>query len=384
MLILVEIPCILTGGTEMQTLQIVQGMRYSGIRIEVVCYFEFEENVVKQFEEAGCFVRLLKWNRDIRPITFILKFRELVRQIKPNLVHVQYMSPGLLPVIATRLAGIGNVIATVHQPHTAQHGKLSKVLLRFSALLCKRFISVSMIAEKSWFGSAFLFDTNIPLQKQSKHFTMYNSVDVDKIQNIQNSVNRLNLLGSVGVNYEMTIVGCVSRLREEKGIDVLVDAFALAYAKNRGLHLLIVGTGPQEEEINSRIEELNISNACTLTGGLSWEESMGFMSCMDVVIVPSRFEGFGLSAAEAMALAKPVIASNVGGLAEVVTDKETGYLFQANNTSDLADYIIEMSESFSKREEMGENGLKKVLEMFDIKLASERNNLLYNQLLKMS
>ena len=384
MIINYTIPCLLKGGTEMQTLQIISGLTETEFEINVICYFEFDSSVVTQFENAGCNVILLNWKRNIPALEFTLKLSRIIREYSPSLVHVQYLTPGLLPVIATRLAGIKNIIATVHQPHTKQHGFLSKILLRISTLLCKKFISVSLVAEKSWFGSAFLFDNNIPLQKQSKHFTMYNSVDVDKIQIIENSVSRLNLLESVGVNYEMTVVGCVSRLREEKGIDVLVQAFALAYAKNSNLHLLIVGTGPQEDEIKSIIEELNISEACTLTGGLSWEESMRFMSCMDVVIVPSRFEGFGLSAAEAMALGKPIIASDVGGLAEVVTDKETGYLFQANNTSDLADYIIEMSESFSKREEMGSNGLKKVLEMFDIKQARERNNQLYKQLLKLS
>ena len=368
----------------MQTLQTINAMRFSGIKFEIVCYFEHEEKIVKLFEEAGCVVRLLKWNRKIGPIFFILNFRKVVKKIKPDLVHVQYIAPGLLPIVATRLARVKNVIATLHQPYTAQHGKLSKILLKISALLTVKFISVSLMAEKSWFGSAFLFDSSIPLQRQSKHFTMYNSVDVDKIQIIQHSVSRLNQLETAAVANEKLLVGCVSRLREEKGIDVLIVAFALAYAANKDLHLLIVGTGPQEEEIKSRIEELNISQACTLTGGLSWEESMRFMSCMDVVIVPSRFEGFGLSAAEAMALGKPVLASNVGGLAEVVTDKETGYLFQANNTSELAAYIIELSESFSKREEMGKNGLKKALEMFDIKQASEKNNRFYKQLLKLS
>ncbi len=364
----------------MQTLQIVKGLKETGFALNVICYFEYDSFVVTQFEDAGCNVILLNWKRNIPPLKFILELNRIIREFSPSLVHVQYMAPGVLPVFAARLAGIRNVIATVHQPYTSNHGILSKLLLRFSALLCKRFISVSMNAEKSWFGSSILYNTNFPLNAQPNHFTIYNSVEVEEIRQIQGGANIKELKTCFSIPKEKIVVGCVSRLRVEKGVDTLIEAFAKALENNNNIHLLIVGSGPQESELKSRVTELKLDGLCSFTGEANWREAMEFMSCMDIVVIPSRFEGFGLSAAEAMALSKPVIASNVDGLKEVLTDRETGFLFSVGNSPELAGHINKLCQSESLRNSMGSNGFKKVNLVFDIKEAARRNESLYNQL----
>lgn len=383
-MVVITLPCLLRGGTEFQTLQLVKAISNLKIEIVILVFFEVESEMLVLFEREGVEVSCLKFKRSLPVRQFVTKLIGVFRNLRPKVVHVQYMAPGALAIIAAKLAGVKIIIATVHQPHTIAHGLISKLLLRISSKFCFKFICVSMNVERSWFGSASLFDESIPLNKQCKHFTVYNSVDVSEILRIQSNISVEEKKKQLNIENEKILVGSVSRLREEKGIDLLIEAFAMSLKENRNLHLLIVGAGPQRTDLENFMQNLQIEEHCTFVGDANWIEAMEFMSCMDIVVVPSRFEGFGLSAAEAMALGKPVIASNVGGLAEVVTDKETGYLFQANDTSDLADHIIEMSESFSKREEMGKNGLKKVLEMFDIKQASERNILLYNQLLKLS
>lgn len=87
---------------------------------------------------------------------------------------------------------------------------------------------------------------------------------------------------------------------------------------------------------------------------------------MDVVAVPSRFEGFGLSAAESMAAGRPVVGTNIEGLSEIIQDKVTGYLVPANDRSELAKGIIKLLDDPQMAKTMGSNGYQRVKEYFSM------------------
>ena len=116
--VLIAIPCLLRGGTEMQTLLLVSALIDLNYDVEVCCYFEFDGLVVAEFKTAGAKVRLLGWTRSLGTIVFIRTLASIFREINPDVVHVQYMTPGLLPIIAARLACVPHILATVHQPGT--------------------------------------------------------------------------------------------------------------------------------------------------------------------------------------------------------------------------------------------------------------------------
>jgi glycosyltransferase involved in cell wall biosynthesis len=329
------IPCLLKGGTEIQTLHLISALVASEYQVTTLCYFEYDTVIVEQFKNAGSKVKLLQWNRAISAWQFIFRLRRILKNSNQNLVHVQYMAPGALPIIAVRLAGIKKVLATVHQPYTKNHGFLAKYILRISALLCARFIAVSKNVEISWFGSGQLYNETMPLKKQAKHFTIYNAVDVEQIRDIKNSTDIISKKEKLGIPTKAIIFGVVSRLRHEKGIDVMVDAFYQLQKENKNTHLLVVGTGPDEKLLKEMVSQYKINDKVTFFGEANWVTAMQQMALMDVVVVPSRFEGFGLTAAEAMAMGKPVVASNVFGLKEVVTNKKTGQLFESENRNDL-------------------------------------------------
>ena len=114
------------------------------------------------------------------------------------------------------------------------------------------------------------------------------------------------------------VIGAVSRLRHEKGIDLLLEAFTFLIRSGEKAHLLLVGSGPDEKKLKDTIQTYELNSSVTFYGEAEWERAMQLMAIMDIVVVPSRFEGFGLTAAEAMAAGKPVIASDTSGLKEVV------------------------------------------------------------------
>ena len=341
MKIFIAIPCLLTGGTEYQTINLIRALKEVGHKVITVCYYEYNHDMVALFESYGSEVVLFSSEEQSRPkgfkqVLFIYKnLKRVIETYQPDLVHVQYMAPGAIPIFAARLAGVKKVLATVHQPHTESHGIFSKIMLRISAWFCSVFIVVSKNAEISWFGTSSLFDEHKKLSQQSSHFTVYNAIDIIRIQELANQVDRNKEKQVQQIDSKSFVFGAVSRLRAEKGIDLLIAAFSRLVFENHDVHLHIVGNGPDEQKLKNMVTQLNIIDNVTFFGEASWETAMQQMALMDVVAVPSRFEGFGLSAAEAMAMGKPVVASNVFGLKEVVSDGQTGLLFENGNSDDL-------------------------------------------------
>lgn len=380
--ITISIPCLNRGGTEMQTINLVKVLINEGYIVNTLCYFEFDPEVVTEYQQAGSKVELMKLQRSIRPWTLIHLLRKQFIAHQPDAIHVQYMAPGALPIIAARLAGIKKIIATVHQPCTPSHGRLARLLLRFSANLCTRFIAVSVNAEISWFKNGQLFDSNKTLKNQPQHFTIYNAVNLAAIQKIKQQSDFQKKKNRLSIPSGQLIIGAVSRLRYEKGIDLLIESFAQVIKQHHHIHLLIVGTGPDESQLKEKIRNLKLELNTTFFGEASWETAMQQMALMDVVVVPSRFEGFGLTAAEAMAMGKPVIASNVFGLCEVVNDGETGILFPVGDTKVLANSLLRLCNEPDLRSTMGANGKIKTQKLFDISVYNQKTTHLYTEIFK--
>lgn len=366
--ILISIPCLLTGGTEFQTLNLVKALKSANHTVIVCCYFEYLDKMVDLFSLNGAEVVLFSNKNKQRPsgfrqISFLYaNLKKLVVKFKPNIVHVQYMAPGALPIFILKLLCVKKIIATVHQPYTRTHGTLAKILLQTSAKLCIKFIVVSKNAEKSWFGSSALFNEKISLEKQPKHITIYNAVDVSKIQEIEKSVGILNEKLKHGIPENKFIFGAVSRLRKEKGIDLLIKAFSKLVKEVPDIHLHLVGNGPEKKKLNELVKKFDILQYVTFFGEADWQIAMQQMVLMDVVVVPSRFEGFGLTAAEAMAIGKPVVASNVFGLKEVVNDTQTGFLFESENSEDLylkLKLVCEHKSNYNHLSEAAINAVRK-------------------------
>lgn len=376
--ILITIPCLCIGGTETQTLNLAKTLCSLGNKITVLCQFEFNGNVVSEFESAGATVILLRWKRDINVLSFINKLRIEIHNLEPDIVHVQYMAPGALPIIAARLAGVKTIFATVHQPWTRSHRRFSKIILRAASLLCTRFIAVSVNAEESWFGKGELYDENKLTKHNPHHFTIHNSIDVGDIRKITTTVNADNLKKNLSIPPGIPVIGALARLKYEKGIDLLLEAFMLLLKSGIKTHLFLIGTGPDELKLKEIVKAQNICTSVTFYGEADRVRAMQLISVIDILVVPSRYEGFGLSAAEAMAGGKPVIAADCYGLKEVVADKKTGLTFKTGDISELKEKLQVLLKNDTLCKEYGLSGQKRAEELFDIPVFQNKIAALYN------
>lgn len=331
--VVITIPCLNRGGTEIQTLYLVRALIPGGWMVSVVCFFEYDQSVVDEYREQGCEVLLMRMDRNVRQTVFIGELKHVIVELRPDVAHVQYMTPGALAIIAVRLAGVPRIFATVHQPYSAWHNRLWKVMLRSSALLCDHFISVSQNAESSWFGVSRNF-SDFEGKALPKHFTIHNAVDVSLVETLIQSEDAQTMKKQVAASGHF-VFGYIGRLSHEKGVDILFDAFAMLADRHAGLQLLIVGEGPEKASIEARYCSMPWWDNVMFVGKQSWMRAMQYLAAMDAVVVPSRFEGFGLSAVEAMAAFLPVVASDAGGLSEIIENGKSGLLFESGSVPGL-------------------------------------------------
>lgn len=335
MKILVCIPCLLTGGTEIQTLNLVRALVSGGHRAVTVCYFEHSPEMITRFKQAGSeVVCLSKDGRRIggwKGIIFLYKgLRRVLKQYRPEVAHVQYMAPGAIPILLLRLLGMRQIIATAH---TAADIYPSLRLVHFIQQHCVRaFTCITELAERSFFGMSHLYTEQTRLKKRN-HFTIYNALP----EGI--SISRQ----AKGKDKPLTI-GVVSRLENIKGMDLVVPAFTLVKARHPEMQLLIVGGGSLRKQMEEQVHKARLEEAVEFAGRQPQEKLSSYYDRIDILLMPSRSEGFGLTAIEGMARGCVVVAARTGGLPEVVRDGEVGLLHESKQVEDLTAKINELIE----------------------------------------
>jgi len=332
---MIGIPCLLTGGTEIQTLNLVQALVKGGHRVVTVCYFEFSGEMVYRFQQAGSEVvclsktgcRIGGW----KGMVFLYKgLRKVLKQYRPEVAHVQYMAPGAIPILLLCVLGMRQIIATAH---TSADIYSSLKLVHFVQRHCVRaFTCITELAEQSFFGSSQLYTEQTQLKRRN-HFTIYNALPTTISISQQAKSHECPL--SIGV---------VSRLETIKGMDLVIPAFARIKTQHEEMRLLIVGDGTLRRQMERQVQEAHLEEAVEFAGRQPQEKLQNYYDRIDILLMPSRSEGFGLTAIEGMARGCVVVAARTGGLPEVVKDEVVGLLHKPEDVSDLTTHINRLIE----------------------------------------
>lgn len=335
MKVMVCIPCLMTGGTEIQTLNLVRTLAIGGHQIVTVCYFEHSPEMVTRFQQAGSEVvclskdgtRIGGW----KGIIFLFKgLRRVLKQYRPEVAHVQYMAPGAIPILLLRLLGMRQIIATAH---TVADIYPSLRLVHFVQQYCVRaFTCITELAERSFFGTSQLYSEQTQLKKRN-HFTIYNALPAG-----------ISISQQAKSKDKPLTIGVVSRLESIKGMDLVVPAFAQVKACHPEMQLLIVGDGSLRKQIEEQAHKAGLEEAVEFAGRQPQEKLSSYYDRIDILLMPSRSEGFGLTAIEGMARGCVVVAARTGGLPEVVRNGEVGLLHEPEQVEDLVAQINKLIE----------------------------------------
>ena len=198
---------------------------------------------------------------------------------------------------------------------------------------------------------------NPELFDKNKIKIIYNGINIDK------KAEKINCNIYLRKNNEL-IIGNAGRFVKQKNHKFLIELALKLKELNLNFKLLLAGDGKLKSEIIDYAKQLNIEDNIVFTGFV--ENIKSFMSCIDIYILPSLWEGFGYVLVEAMFCQKPVVAFNLSSNPEIIEDKKTGFLVGENNLEETINKIKLLANNKKLREEQGENGKKRVLEYFTI------------------
>ena len=370
---LICIPCLLTGGTEIQTLNTVQALVQGRHDVTVACYFEHATDMVNRYRKTGAKVILFspEGNRvtGYRIIPFLYKhLRRTIKTVRPDVTHVQYMTPGAMVILLLWMMGLKNIIATAH---TAADIYKDLRLIHFIQRHCVRaFTCITELAEHSFFGTSHLYTPQTAIKKRN-HFTIHNT--------LPSSTSIIKSDAKSNADNTHFTLGVVSRLEKIKGMDLVIPAFARVLKQHPHTKLIVVGEGSLRSAMQQQAIDLGCTENITWVGRKPQEELPLWYSQMDIVLMPSRSEGFGLTAIEAMANGCVVVASNVGGLPEVVRNNVCGLLHKSEDIADMSAKIsslINNKEEYDQLQSQSHNEVKK----YTFEQYAELINNLYEQL----
>lgn len=214
---------------------------------------------------------------------------------------------------------------------------------------------------------------------------IYNGIDLKQWNDVKKTSK---VKAEFNVGDENPVIGIVGRIARGKGQDDFIKAAKKINDINSKAKFLIVGRYvftdyEYEQELKKLVKDLALNNHVHFTG---WQEDVSrIISIFDIFVFPSSTfpEGFGLTCIEAMALGKPVIATDIPGPAEIVADKITGFLIPPSNPGILADKILELINDSSLAKKMGGAGRKRVEEIFNLENCTKQIEKLYFEVLKL-
>ena len=322
--------------------------------------------LVKEIEKMG--VPVIVLGRSGRyDILLLIRLVSWLRKHRPLVVHTHLFTADSWGRLAAFIARVPGIFSTVHSVNSWK-STLHKFVDRIFSLF-----TTQVIACSEEVAQVLVHADGIP---DSRVVSIANGVSFERITSVQ----PVDLEHEFGIEHNTTTFIIIGRLHEAKGHIDLIPVFARLIQQNHKIHLLIVGDGELENQIVSQITKLGVEKHITLTGFRS--DVLSIIAACDIVVMPSRWEGLPMALLESMALGKSVVATNVGGIPNVINDSENGLLVEAGNMEELEVKMNLLLENKVLRAQLAEQAKATVLKQYSAKTASIRYEELYDEVRK--
>lgn len=358
------------GGMEMYTLTSLLKLTEKNIDTELLCYKN--SRLHKEAINLGIKTSVSNASGYFSPGE-ITKLASLIELNKYSLIHTHaskdlwLLVPSLkfasssIPLILTK--HVGSFIVKKDFFHKWIYNRVDCAL------------AISQVIKKN------LIDTT-PL-KVNKVKLLYDGINVDKFNPAQ--AGRKKIRNEFNIESQDIVIGMMARFSPGKGHEEFIRAAEIVSSKYNNLKFMIVGEPSRGEdsygaEIKSLAENSIIKNKIIFTGFR--KDTPDILAAMDIFAFPSHAEALGMALIEAMAMGIPSVCSKSDGVLDIAVDNVTSYLFEKQNTHDLADKLEQLIASPVKREEFGKAARERVIKNFDINLVTGQVVDIYNELIK--
>ncbi len=345
-------------GSETHLLLLLPQLRQRGWDVRFLLLHEGEpgaEEFAARLGDAGVPVASVRLPRTADPLAF-RRVLQVVREQRPLILHTHLVHADFYGLTAGRLARVPLLASTKHGFNPFRTSRVFAFADRSLGRLVDLHIAISG-------GLARYLAETEGLPEESFEIVHYGIV--------------AGLAPSPAPDRPRVAV--VGRLVPIKGHDVLLDAVAEAARRLPGLEVEVAGAGPLDEELRARATTLGLDGVLRFVGHVPGAEAMERAL---VVAVPSLGEGFGMVALEAMERGRAVVASEVGGLPEIVVPGETGLLVPPGDARALAAALVELAGDPERARLLGEAGRARAVEAFRQERCTDRTDELYRDALR--
>ena len=358
------------GGGERVFLQLAAGLRD---RFEVSVASMPGGTFEQQVKELGISFYPVDMSRrfSLKPIC---RIKVIIRKNKIDLVHSQGARADFFARIAGRLAGLPRIFCTIAMPVEGfDLEPLQKKIYRFIDGLTERYVERFIVVSDS------LKQILIKSRRISAHqiVRIYNGIELDQYHP---DAGYVNLRKGWGIPQNVPLIGAIGRMVWQKGFKYLIEAIPEIVRVVPEAMFLFVGDGPLKKELEDLAESLKVK--VIFTGFRSDIKDM--LSAVDLLVVPSLLEGFPMITLEAMAMAKPIVATNIDGITEQITDGANGILVPPKDPSALAKAVIRVLDDKELARSMGLAAREKVEQEFSVEKMIAETKKVYSSLLRAS
>jgi glycosyltransferase involved in cell wall biosynthesis len=373
-----------TGGPALHVSYLTEGLVERGYETTLVAgsLARGEGSMAHVAEQRGIdVVTLPDLHREISPLHDLRAARALarvIRRVRPHILHTHTAKAGAVGRTAAILAGDARPPITVHTFHGhVLRGYFGPISGGFFRLLEQRLAATTtaLVAVSPEIRDDLVELGVAPAEK----FTIIR-LGVELAERVGAEPGaRERTRRMMGIPPERFTVGWIGRMTAVKRMDDILRAFAELRRRGVDACLCLVGDGPDRDDVEEMASELRIMRDTLFLG--YQDDVAPFYAAFDVLLLPSANEGTPVSAIEALAAGKPVVATRVGGVPDVVRDGVDGFLVEAGDVDGLADRLAELAADREAAKRMGALGRTRVLERYSVGRLIGDVDALYQRLL---
>ena len=335
----------------------------------LVCSQDFRE---KDYKNLVDFFEQVKMDRAIgsNDLKAIGEVRRLIKRYNPDIVYAHSSKAGAI----ARVADIGLKNHCLYNPHgwafnmrcSAKKEAMYTAIEKIAAPFCDKIICISDAEKQS------ALDKKIC--REDKLQVIFNGVDIEAYENgIHGTVKRKDL----NIPEDAFVVGMVGRISPQKAPDIFIKMAKHVKDKVSNAHFIIVGNGDQEAEIQKYAKDNNFLDSRHITGWV--DNPMSYVELFDVACLLSRWEGFGLVLPEYMMARKPIVASRVDAIPNIICDGENGLLVEMDDVVGASTAVLKLYLNNNLKSKLIDEGLKTVYKKFDVQRMTRETEKLFEE-----
>jgi glycosyltransferase involved in cell wall biosynthesis len=349
------------GGCERQLLDLLPALAARGLDLRM-CVMGVGQyaRFVEPLRSRGIDTVVIPAGPRVNPLAPFRLIRE-IKRFRPDVVHTHLIHGDVYGQMASKIAGVP-AVSSVHGTHGFYVREPFRTAARTAGHLARRTIAISKHVS--------MFLSRNKLVPEARIRLVY--YGIDSAEWTVSPAERGPAKRSFGLRESDVVVGVASRLIPFKGHSILLDVFARALQREPDLRLLVAGDGPLRGDLERHARGVLPAQTFRFLGFLP--DVRAFLAACDIVAFPSQpgwGEGFGLAALEAMAAGRPVIASDIESLPEIVTDGVTGSLVEPRDMEGLHGALVSLASSPGLRQRLGRAGRVRAKKEFTLGRAVE-------------